>query len=394
VDEQISPALVRINGCEGESHEPCDIRDARCQTAVLSLTLCLRGNSDGVDVATRVISKGEYRAELQAQYAESEYVHPTDYETALWLLGLVEAGALDQPTLINESADFVTGFYSARDQRVTVIDTGDPLDDAYAASLLLHEYVHALQDQDYQLESFWNDHVTSYDTSLAVSALREGEARLYESLAFAAFAGLNVRALDLDKVFESAEFYGLGWLLEQPSPYTAAWRSFPYTVGARYAYLAWRSGGHEAVDAQWDDPPVSTLRLMASDETIAPEPDATAPAEPAVAVDLQRVEQTTLGALGVAMFARGEPLDTVRQVAGGWRGDRLWVHARDDEVAVSWQLFVSDESTATELVSIGRRVFATTQPYTRVEAEGASVWIIAATQDALVGELALAFGLD
>lgn len=67
--------------------------------------------------------------------------------------------------------------------RAAVIDRGKPMDDIDAVTTLTHEFVHALQDSELDLEHYRERWGKTYDSALALTRLLEGEAVHYELLA-------------------------------------------------------------------------------------------------------------------------------------------------------------------------------------------------------------------
>jgi hypothetical protein len=267
------------------------------------------------------------------------------------MLGLIERGALSAQARAEDHAKFAAGVYRDETKDVLIIDHGDSFDAKAVSPVLVHEFVHALQDRDLGLSAFAAQ-AHSVDESWANSAMIEGEAMLHERRYVAAMLGLDSAKVDWTAHFQNALAHDEQRLLDEASPYLASYKYFPYEWGGRYMYFSWLAAGMDAVLARFSMPPTMTHTLLASTMG-AVDADITANdltlAEPPA--EWTQLAHWTLGAWGIylAFEKTATTLDSVRTMALAWRGDALGIYASREtpaHSAVLWRLEFADESAA------------------------------------------------
>jgi uncharacterized iron-regulated protein len=180
------------------------------------------------------------------------------------------------------------GYYSPKDKKLYLYDD---LAGNYERGVLVHEMVHALQDQHFGLDKL---HQSSYDSDaeLAKAALIEGDAT---------FTMIEVLKGDQPRVAA---------MLDVPLDKAKNLRNaFLYAQGARYVKALKERGGWEAVNARYRFPPEATASILHP--------------EGVSAIDLG--PGPTRGELAIIEMLAGnsatKPLAFA--AAAGWRGDRV-----------------------------------------------------------------------
>jgi uncharacterized iron-regulated protein len=192
------------------------------------------------------------------------------------------------------------GYYSPREKALFLYDD---LAGPYERGVLIHEMVHALQDQHFGLDRL---HPPSFedDADLARAALIEGDAT---------FTMIELLRKDQPRVAAMLD-----------APLVKArdlQKAFLYAQGARYVQALRKQGGWEAVNRRYRFPPDSTAAVLHPDEAVT-------------AIDIGPGK--TVGELGLIALLAGHPGTAPEAVtaASGWRGDRL----REDRTGKSWTL--------------------------------------------------------
>lgn len=342
--------LHPVPGCEAMNPSPCDVFDTSCQARLLELAACLRGSPPLALPPVSRMTEAEYAQHLTDLILADE--PPPDlnhYEAALVMLGLAVPGAFTPSTMAAARAAWVWGVYRDDTDDIVLIDHGRPGDDIQVNGVLLHELVHALQDRDQDLPTWYDGHTDSYDATLAAMSVVEGEARLHEERFGVSLLGLDPNAVDLAKHLDGAVRLETQWVRNQPSPYLASYSGFPYEFGARRLWPRFMQSGAQAIADLFSAPPTDTRALfdLADDAAVPPRP---APAAPAPPPEWTLTQETTLGAWTLYLFlADFDSLDANR-LARGWRGDRLWVYGGADvagaPTALVWRIAFADETTA------------------------------------------------
>ncbi len=353
------PPIYPVPGCEELNHATCDVRVASCQERLFALAQCLRGGERDAELpVVRVVAPSEYGDRLRASFAENPPPTPNHWENALVLLGLAAPGAYSATVMVDDAVTNTGGVYWRATKDIWVIDHGEATDEDRASVVLVHEFVHALQDREVNLTAFWEEHATSTDAVLAVRAVIEGEAELHETRYAASQLGLDPRGVDFRAHFEGARRLAADYLRQQASPYPAGNGSFPYRYGGRYMNFAWEKGGHDEVLARFASPPRNSHALMAS--VLEPLAEEVTPVDlPAVLPPAEWLPESevALGAWGVWLALRHAPIELADAAAQGWRGDSLAVYSRaTTQTLLVWQLdFATEQSAASFLDSLVSR---------------------------------------
>jgi hypothetical protein len=277
-----------------------------------------------------------------------------DRADAYAMLGLVPADLDLRAVLLGLYTEQVAGFYEPDSTALFVLD--DQPEEALEA-LLVHELVHAVQDQTADLDAL-TDPALGNDRATAAQAAIEGHATLvmFEYLTEA----MTGRPIDLGQIpdFASQVRPALAAMNAQFPALARAPRViresllFPYVDGAGFVQGLWTGG--ERLSPFGADLPLSTEQIL--------RPDAEAPIELSLAVDgaetvlddvlgsfeLQILLEEVLGVPGGGGIAgQGE----AGALAAAWDGDRYALVTRPDgSRGLAWYVLWADESSRDRFV--------------------------------------------
>lgn len=264
-------------------------------------------------------------------------------EQMLVLLGLVDRDFKLEDTMIKLLHENLAGLY---EPRLKLMMVRKDLPEQTAHITLLHELVHALQDQYFDLEEIVTSHPDDTDKSSALSCLAEGDAT---STMLDGVLPNGKTALDLPDATVEAQFFSQAPKTEAP-PIIVRSLYAPYLDGFKFVQGLRRRGGFEAVNQAFVKPPLSTEHILHDEKYLAYEaPKAVpvpAPPEPGYELLLHDIwgEQSLRLALEEWM-----PMDAAAQAAAGWGGDRIVVYSKHNKLAVAWHIEMDSEADAAEL---------------------------------------------
>ena len=344
------PGTYPVPGCERVNHRPCDVHDASCRARLMELAACLRG-SDSMPVPPfTIVTVDEYVAQANAEILAHPPPDPNHYERALGMLGLVSPGELS-PTMLSPEDVSLLGYYRNEEKDIVLVE--QPMDEYSlpASQVLVHEFVHALQDRDVDLGAAAQELVTTYDSYLGFASVVEGEARMHETRFEASLLGLDPARIDWTERYQNVVEFGAEYVLGGATPYSDTWGFFPYSLGSRFVNHAWQRSGAPGVRALLESPATHSRPVLASVTDLvtddAAEPRFTAP-EPPAPWTLWGDE--TLGAWGVAMaLSRANRSVAMIDDALDWRGDRLWIYAdggSPEQTTMVWSIEFSSVEAA------------------------------------------------
>jgi hypothetical protein len=249
----------------------------------------------------------------------------------------------------------VLGFYQFERQRMVVVSDAGLTPEARVT--YAHEYTHALQDAAFDTGAAHEAQVGDDDVALARLALEEGDA----SLSMVLWAIDHLSPDEQLGISETPlpDMTGIpGWMVAQ--------LEFPYVAGTEFVAQLWASGGWDAVDAAYADPPDSSEQVLHEQKYL----DAEAPVEvtiPDLAPGLgsqlggewTEVEETTIGEAMVAIWLEelGATHASATDAAAGWGGDDLIVaRGPDGSWGLAWRIAWDTADQATEFERAHARI--------------------------------------
>jgi hypothetical protein len=380
-----------VDGCEQFSYDTCNIESADCQREIYGLMACLRGERvEAGPPPVALMSEAAAEQMLASATPSMDPGNPDDFPAAvrgLELLGLVDPGLVgSESDVLDITIQSVAAFYRPETREVVVIDRGERANDLDANATLAHEFVHALQDRRHDLNAFGNDLELDSDRSLALLAVVEGEAMLYQLLMMLAYDGVSLDRANYDGMFEYLVQQATELTLSRGSPMVSASGIFPYTYGARYMGERWLQGKAAALDGIYEQPPDSSLEVMWT----GPESDLPAIESfsdlPAALDGYRFVVDDVAGAW--VLFSRllelpGSNATDLSRLVAAWKGDRFWVYQSEDEQgagAVLWWVDWRDSSAASRFAALWREVGSSAA--LSVEAVGTRTRVVIAERSA------------
>jgi len=242
------------------------------------------------------------------------------------------------------------GIY-VREQEQLYVSTDQPEGDGNAQTLLAHAYVHALQDQHFDLEAM-DDRTSTIDEELAAEALIAGDATLSTAL----YRHRDLASADWDALtalIMEAEHPRYSGQLEA----SEAWQQlkrFPNREGRAFVGELFEAGGWDAVNGTYTDPPQSTEQILHPVRYLEQRDAPTRVTVPdiggALGEEWHEALEETLGELVVELYLNQALSEQkARRAAAGWDGDTLVVWERETgRQVVVWRLIWDSSADARE----------------------------------------------
>jgi hypothetical protein len=362
----------------------------------------IRGLDEKTPVQPTILSKDEMAALLTKQLdAETPPAILGAYERLYHALGVLP----EDQKLTDVYGDLlesqVAGLYVPTDKKLYVVSKGGGVG-AIEKVYYSHEYTHALQDQNFDLQEFQPDSLADQsDRQMARQALVEGDA--YVTMTY--WLQQHLGPAEMGEILAAGNDQQAQDALKKIPPLIAAQILFAALDGTVWALGLQAQGGFAAINAAFADPPDSTEQILHPDKWASREQ----PVDVKLPADLTKRMgggwsvglQDTFGEhqLGVWISAAvptgGLPLAPPAG-AVGWGGDRM---ALLDGPNGSWAVVFRTEwdSTADAAefeTAIAPRVAEAAGPGQVLPGEGGAVrWIVIGSDDAVLGKLAGVLGL-
>ncbi len=338
-----SPTLAPTSASEEDEGIWSQVQAARLFDQIAHQVETIRDLSPRAEVPLSFLDEGEMILLLRRFYAGHDLEAP--------LLPYVELGLLpDVPVYIRPRQ--ASGIYVPEQEQLYVI-TGRQESGPDDQALLAHAYVHALQDQHFDLQAM-DDRAATTDAALAVRSIVEGDAML--STAFYRYQNLEAGDWEyLLELVQQVEQPSYGENLDDVELWSRLQR-FPYWQGRLFAHTLFQAGGWETINSIYINPPRSTEqvlhpeRYLEGDEptqVIVPDLGAT------LGEDWTMQLQDTMGEFATGLYLESlMPQESAWQVAEGWDGDTftVWEH-EDGERLTVWRTIWDTTVEAVEFES-------------------------------------------
>lgn len=296
------------------------------------------------------------REELQADYAamlEEEY--PVDEQYAdmreLYAFGLIDEKMDFGELLSGLYGEQVAGYYDPETSRLVVVRDDVEADGLTAMEQVTyaHEIVHALQDQNFDIDAGPLDREDlTDDQAYAISALIEGDA------SFSEVRYIIERPELLEAYLEEAENAEFDTTALDAAPFIIAETLlFPYDKGYTFVEALFNEGGWDTVDAAYVDPPASTEQILHPEKYLAGEQ----PVEIHVndftgglGDDWTVWDTNTFGEYQIMVMLQNSSMSEqqAQVAAAGWGGDTYVVAGTEDIDAIHWVTAWDTEQDANE----------------------------------------------
>lgn len=262
-------------------------------------------------------------------------------EAMLVGLGLVGADFDYRATMQTLLSEKLAGLYDPH-LKAMLIRSG--LASADRQMTLLHELVHALQDQHYDVMEVvvWTPDDT--DRSGALSALAEGDAT---SAMFDGMMKDGKTALSLPP----------GFIQERMRADSDAPAGVPsiihrslkssYIDGLSFVHELRARGGFAAVDSAWKRPPKTTEQVLHLNKYDIDEPPLPVSVPTPPSKDFELVLHDTWGEQNVRLiFEEWMDLEEAAAAASGWGGDRIVAYHSSTQSVTVWHILLDDEAAS------------------------------------------------
>jgi hypothetical protein len=259
-------------------------------------------------------------------------------EAVLRALHLID-GEVQLDTAVDELlASAVVGFFDPETKELVVRGaTPTP----YVRSVLVHELVHALQDQHFDLDRDELEKRTD-EAAQAFSGLIEGDAVRIQRRYVESLSPEDRRSFDAEEEEGEGPPEGVPDVL-------VAILAFPYQVGPDFVAALVQSGGPARLDAAFTSPPETSEHLIHPDaylEGDGPRPVTAPTAEGRV------FDRGVFGELGlVLLLAEDLGRDRALEAAAGWGGDRYVAWRKDRRTCVRVRFVMDTPADTAELAS-------------------------------------------
>ena len=299
-------------------------------------------------------SRGDVKQEHFSMEMEKQTLKDEDmirgFEYLLKQFGLLEKDFTLKEALLGTQYDNIYGFYDPQKKHIVVIEGTD---NSIARQTLFHELVHSAQDKTIDLTKLYEKYGDGVDSSLAVSALVEGQASAVPIIVQVEQNLQGKTTTEILKPFIDQmgnDFYDRE---REEKAFLSDLNTFPYFFGLRFVLQRYVNGGSNFID-MFEKVPCSTEQILHLEKFDKNEGPVITPLEkkrPMISKlsNVKLLLETTLGEFFISqIFFDVLETERMREVSAGWGGDRVFVLEAEDEVYFIWDTVWDSEKDAQE----------------------------------------------
>ncbi|MFQ5611952.1 MAG: hypothetical protein ACE5H9_07435 [Anaerolineae bacterium] len=292
--------------------------------------------SPSEDVPIIFLTRDQVREQWQTDSVDQGALEAIERQREFYLaMNLIEPYVDLAQAVFDSSTDIILGYYTP-DEKVMYVIAESVNMFAQEDMTFAHEYVHALQDHNFDIGHIFTDD-NSADALIAARSLPEGDARLLESL-------YTSQEIDPTQIEYTIYRYLMAEHpeLEGVSPALGILTYFPYTAGEYFVIYLYIEGGFswELVNQAYQQLPVSSEQVMHPEKYLVnerPVPVSLPDLGPVLGEAWRELDRDVLGEIGLLVWLIDQVDDqTAFEGAAGWGGDEytLWVDDADHRLLV------------------------------------------------------------
>jgi hypothetical protein len=309
-----------------------DVLNAQIREGIETAVIELSGLSPLEPIEPTLLTRDQLGTRIEADFADA--VSSEAAQRDVLTLSAFDFVAADYDlygALVDLYSEGVLGFYDADTAEFVVVSDDEAL--SFSEQLThAHEFVHALQDQNYDLAQLDDSNLDS-DAAAAFRALVEGHASLIEGLYL---LDSDMPADAVNDIVQEAET-GSQQLADFPA-FLINDISFPYTAGLEFTLALYQQNGLVAIDDAWHNLPQSTEQILHPAQYLAgdaPQIVTLPPLTATLGADWELLDEDTFGEFYLRQYL-SQQLDenSVEVAAAGWGGDRYAVYGHESDEAL------------------------------------------------------------
>ena len=368
---------------------------AEVYAAIKKRVIEIRGLQPKQDVDPHLLNETELRTRVEEAFTrDNPPAIIRANERLLTGLRAIPDDASLSKMFIDMQSSQVAGFYDPKAKQLFVVSRTGTLGPTERVTFA-HEFTHALQDQNFDLDHFDLAEVGESDRGLARLSLIEGDATAVMTV----WAQENLNLIELLQLSQEAANPEALRVLDELPPIIREGLLFPYDAGLKFVLSLESIGSEPAVDDAFDDPPASSEQVMHFEKFEAHErPIAVAIPKGIVGrigKDWKESLQDTLGEfqLGVWLRTGTDQTGVANDAAAGWGGDRVALfEGPNDAWAILMMSAWDTEQDAREFRDAAAATVAANGSIGSVNRDGSKVTIVLGSNDATREKLTFALG--
>lgn len=352
--------VVALAGCGDEAPPApvaiddllsCDITQSACQRGIYDSVAEMLAADGFLMPRIRTISVEQHADEVRSGLDLEDLAGEDPRSRGLRLLGFIpEVSESLAATQAEYWINQVAAYYSRGSNSITVIDRD--YDPGSAQVILAHEFIHAIQDNQFDLTQVSRDADTE-DSVIGVRSVIEGDAVFSSFAWYYDVNGFAPSQINWDATLAERTVALRERVTDEEIPLIDTASSFPYVYGLQFMTRTSLAGGLPARAAAFESPPATTAEVLAGYGIPVPALDIPEVSHPAPLDGATLEVENRYGAWYVYGFLRRQGMSDEQALlaALSWVGDELSIYGDGTEVVAVWRVRFNNETTPSALAT-------------------------------------------
>ncbi len=292
-----------------------------------------------IESSTKGFLREQAHSSHDAINSEKELHENEGFEFILRSHGFLGEDEQYKSSYFFHSYDEIAGYYDIEQQKMVLLETRD---DESMQALLLHEMMHAAQDNYLRLNSIYSNNELSLDEYFAKTALIEGQA---EAVGYLENLSKLQYEYDPLEILDKFDDWLLG-LTSNTEDSSEVFKSFPYAYGLFFVLEQYFMHENKDFKVMLENLPTTTEQVLHRDKYVECEPrketnlEAIDFSSSNLFAEVDVLLATTLGEFYILqMFSNtlSESSVSSRSIASGWGGDHMVVLRNGEQKFSVWE---------------------------------------------------------
>lgn len=308
----------------------------------------IRGEKPSFKINIEEIDKNTLETYVNEALEETYGNDLVNFERILYFFNILKEKESYKERAISIYKEQAAAFYNPKDHTMKVME-GLTENDLFLQNALIHELMHALQDEKLKIYKEMLKRKGNYDSLIAFQSFLEGEALIVTFLSFGDFLineedVFSILKDNVDLITEKFEE-----LIPTENDFLYYEILLPYKAGSSFVLNNMKDEKWAGVEKIYKSLPCSMEEIFHFDKTYKPPKDFSKISQKIKFKNSKRVFSTTFGESFIYfIFSKYFSKEDAKIKAEGWDGDQILLFEKDGKNFVLWMLHWDSEKDLNE----------------------------------------------
>lgn len=302
----------------------------------LSLLEKARGEKPRGDIKIETIERNEIDKYIEEALKDTYGEEIENFEKILSFFNLIEEDESYVQKAKELYGEQAAAFYNPKDNTLKLIKDLDE-DNLLVKSALVHELMHALQDEKIDIFKEMEKRKKNYDSLMALQSFLEGEAILINFISMSEINYENKEEIEILKENSLYLFEDFEKFLPSYDNFLAYEMVLPYLTGYKFVMYSFEKEKWKGVEKLYKNLPCTMEEIFHFDKENSPPKDFSKLAKKIKIKDFKLIDSITFGeSFLYFIFSMHNSKEESKKMAEGWDGDKMLLFKKEEENLILW----------------------------------------------------------